>query len=144
MDTPSQERDDSIAAALSPDNHGSGVRLRRSPTQELASPELGSEVQASPTVTAAATLQDDANPTDTATVVIDPSTWTTPEVVNWLEELSWVPQKGIDLITTEAADGEFMMTLIDSNERSDILQNEFGIESSDSTANCIRRQMGVC
>ena len=46
MDTRAQEQSPSLAAALSPDKHGS-EEWSRSPTQDLASPSPGLEVPAS-------------------------------------------------------------------------------------------------
>ena len=93
MDTRAQEQSPSLAAALSPDKHGSEEQWR-SPTQDLASPSPGLEVPASHMMEASGNsaasdrsplqgrLPDQPDPPPVA-----PPDWTTPEVVNWLEEL---------------------------------------------------------
>ena len=58
----------------------------------------------------------------------DPSSWSTPDVVNWLEDLKWVPAKAIDLVTELGADGEFLNTLIDFSDCHTVRENDFGIK----------------
>ena len=131
MDSPLQARDDSLAAALSPDKHGS-EEWGRSPTQELASPSLGAEVRASHTKPPMAAPDQgppqEGNLEPTPPEYSDPRSWSTPDVVNWLEDLRWVPAKAIDLVTELGADGQFLNTLIDSSDCSTVLENDFGIK----------------
>ena len=93
MDTRAQEQSPSLAAALSPDKHGSEEQWR-SPTQDLASPSPGLEVPASHMEASGTSAASDRSPlqgrvTDsdqTETVPVAPQDWDTPQVVNWLEE----------------------------------------------------------
>ena len=131
MDSPHQARDDSLAAALSPDKHGS-EEWGRSPTQELASPSLGAEVRASHTKPPMAAPDQgppqEGNLEPTPPEYSNPTSWSTPDVVNWLEDLRWVPAKAIDLVTELGADGQFLNTLINSSDCSTVLENDFGIK----------------
>ena len=115
MDTRAQEQSPSLAAALSPDKHGSEEPWR-SPTQDLASPSPGLEVPASHPEASGISAASDRSPLQgrpteqTEPPPVAPPDWTTPQVVNWLEELGWVPPQGIQYITSLEADGEFLTT----------------------------------
>ena len=150
MDIHSQERGSpSLAAALSPDKHGSEEPWR-SPTQDLASPSLGLEVPASNLEASGISAASDRSPLQgrlpdkPVPAPVAPADWTTPQLVNWLEELSWVPPQGIQYITSLEADGEFLTTLVDSDHCEEILAKEFGIDDAGHRLLLVSRLRKLC
>ena len=135
MDTPTQDASAGLLAALTPTKHDSEEPWR-SPTQDRASPSQGVEVPANHPETHAseashrALLQDGDRQNTTETKTEDPYYWSMPDLVNWLEGLSWVPTKGIEYITALEGDGEFILTLIESKHCEAVLTEDFGIEKA--------------
>ena len=84
-------------------------------------------------------------PDRTDTTPTHPHDWTTPDVVNWLEGLGWVPQMGIEYITSLDGDGEFMTTLVECTGHCEaVLTKEFGIESAGHRLLLISRLRKLC
>ena len=149
MDIPTQDASAGLVAALTPTKHDSEEQWR-SPTQDRASPRQGVEVPANkpdvPSNSAAtqrALLQED-NHEPKETTVEDPHNWSTPEVVNWLEQLAWVPAAGIEYITALDGDGEFLTTLIESEHCHAVLTDDFGIEKAGLRLLFISRLRKLC
>ena len=85
------------------------------------------------------------NPMDmTPDVTNDPHYWSTPEVVNWLEGLAWMPKQGTEYITALDGDGEFLTTRVEAAHYEEVLRSRlWHLESCDVEAVLPKKDFGL-